>query len=90
MDYWLITTGPDDEPGINGAITPRMMPEQVTANTISVASVDGFTKKIVDAGGNVMVPKGRFPARGISPTARTQKGTFLASWSSIRPRSKIS
>ena len=57
VDYWLVTTGPDDEPGINGAIMPRRMPEQVTANTISVASVDDFTKKIVDAGGNVMVPK---------------------------------
>ena len=29
----------------------------MTANTISVASVDDFTKKIVDAGGSVMVPK---------------------------------
>jgi predicted enzyme related to lactoylglutathione lyase len=26
-------------------------------NTLSVASVDDFTKKIVDAGGNVMIPK---------------------------------
>ena len=64
MDYWLVTTGPDDEPGINGAITPRMMPEQVTANSVSVASVDEFTKKIVDAGGNVVMPKRAVPSQG--------------------------
>jgi hypothetical protein len=36
----LVATGLDDEPGINGAITPRMMAEQVTTNTIGVESVD--------------------------------------------------
>ncbi len=78
MDYWLVATaGPDNEPGINGATTPRMMPEQVTVNTMSVASVDEFTNEIVDAGGNVMMPKRAVPGRDISPTARTQKGTFL-------------
>ncbi len=57
MDYWLITTGPDEEPGINGAIMPRMMPEQVTVDTISVESVDDATKKVVEAGGTIMRPK---------------------------------
>jgi uncharacterized protein len=23
MPYWLITTGPDDQPGINGGLVPR-------------------------------------------------------------------
>ncbi|MGZ8876317.1 MAG: VOC family protein, partial [Halobacteriota archaeon] len=63
-DYWLVATGPDGEPGINGAILPRVMPEQVTTNTISVVSVDDFTKKIVDAGGNVMMPKLAVPGQG--------------------------
>ena len=60
----LVATGPDGEPGINGAIIPRVMPQQVTTNTISVVSVDDFTKKIVDAGGNVMVPKLAVPGQG--------------------------
>jgi predicted enzyme related to lactoylglutathione lyase len=64
VDYWLVTTGPDSEPGIHGAITPRMMPEQVTADTISVDSVDAFTKKIVEAGGTVMMPKRAVPGQG--------------------------
>jgi len=64
FDYWLITTGPDDEPGINGAIMPRRMPEQVTVDTMSVESVDDFTKRIVEAGGTVMIPKQAVPGQG--------------------------
>lgn len=44
VDYWLITTGKDDQPGINGAIKDRT--NQCTiVNTIDVPSVDEFTKK---------------------------------------------
>ncbi len=28
MDYWLVTTGPKDEPGIDGGIAKRKMPIQ--------------------------------------------------------------
>lgn len=64
MDYWLVTAGPDDEPGINGAITPRMMPEQVTTDTISVESVDESVKRIEEAGGRVTLPKRVIPGIG--------------------------
>ena len=46
FDYWLVTTGSDDELGINGAITPRMVPEQVTTDTIGVESVDNSLKRL--------------------------------------------
>ena len=26
MPYWMITTGPDSEPGINGGMLPRRIP----------------------------------------------------------------
>ena len=77
VDYWLVATGPDDEPGINGAITPRMMPEQVTMNTISVVSVDDFTKKIVDAGGNVTMPKRVVPGQGYLAYCRDTEGNVF-------------
>ncbi|MGZ4885801.1 MAG: VOC family protein, partial [Halobacteriota archaeon] len=64
FDYWEVTTGPDNEPGINGAIVPRRMPEQVTANTVSVASVDEVTKTIEETGGKVIVPKQTVPGEG--------------------------
>jgi predicted enzyme related to lactoylglutathione lyase len=64
FDYWLVTIGSDDEPGINGAITPRMMPEQVTTDTIGVESLDDSLKKIVEAGGTITQPKQAVPGVG--------------------------
>jgi predicted enzyme related to lactoylglutathione lyase len=57
MDYWLVTTGPDDQPGINGGITKRNDPSERVTNTIDVPSVDEFVEKITQAGGKVIAPK---------------------------------
>jgi hypothetical protein len=46
MDYWLISTGPEDEIGINGGLARRATPETGTENTIDVDSVDDFVAKI--------------------------------------------
>jgi predicted enzyme related to lactoylglutathione lyase len=55
MDYWLITTGSDKDPGINGGITrPREGQSPGTLNTVAVSSdqaeVDYFWEKL-SAGG---------------------------------------
>lgn len=63
MDYWLVTTGPDDEPGINGGIAARKAPSETTTNTIDVPSVDAFVGKITEAGGKVIMPKA--PIQGV-------------------------
>ena len=47
-DYWLVTTGENDEPGINGAIMPNEFGGTVR-DTINVDSYDEFVKKIEDA-----------------------------------------
>jgi predicted enzyme related to lactoylglutathione lyase len=51
-DYWLCTTGPDSEPGINGAIMPREE-KRATVNTIGVGSIEEASKKITRAGGKI-------------------------------------
>lgn len=56
MDYWLAGTGPDDEPGINGAIT-RRGDRSCLVNTIDVPSFEESVKKIEAAGGKVLMPK---------------------------------
>jgi predicted enzyme related to lactoylglutathione lyase len=63
MDYWLATTGPDSEPGINGAIMSRET-QKTTVNTVNVSSVDEYAKKIVDAGGKILTPKTPIPGVG--------------------------
>lgn len=62
-DYWLVTTGSPDEPGIDGAIMRRNDPQAHVWNTIGVESVDDTLNRIVQAGGEIVMPKG--PVAGI-------------------------
>jgi predicted enzyme related to lactoylglutathione lyase len=69
QDYWMITTGPQDQPGINGGLVRRMgtlSGDAVIAYvcTVDVPSVDQYTQKAVQAGGQVVVPKMSIPGVG--------------------------
>ena len=50
FEYWMVTTGKDDEPCINGAIMPNDFDVSVM-NTIRVDNYDKSAEKIVNAGG---------------------------------------
>ena len=63
MDYWLLETGEEGQPGIDGAIMQREG-DWTTVNTISVPSVDEFAKRIERAGGQVLSPKQAIPGVG--------------------------
>ena len=77
-DYWMITTGAKDEPGIDGAIVRRSLgPAAMTVNTIDVPSLDAFTRKVTDAGGKVVMPKTAIPGVGyLAYCADTEGNTF--------------
>lgn len=55
--YWLITTGADDEPGINGGMMKRRDPAGSVYNTIQVDSIDDAVERIEAAGGEIVVGK---------------------------------
>jgi predicted enzyme related to lactoylglutathione lyase len=63
MDYWLITTGPDDEPGIHGGME-RKQESSENMNMISVPAVDEFVAKIEENGGTIIRPKMAIPGVG--------------------------
>lgn len=64
VDYWLIKTGPDGGPGINGGLLRRMHPGAVTANTMDVGSVDDAVASVVENGGKNVAPKMAVPGVG--------------------------
>jgi predicted enzyme related to lactoylglutathione lyase len=69
MDYWLVTTGPDDQPGINGGLMRRQGEidgQAVIAYvcTVDVADVDTSTNTAVSNGGQVALPKMPIPGVG--------------------------
>ena len=64
LDYWLVTTGEEGEPGIDGSIQRREDPSESTVNTIDVPSVDELLEKVTSSGGAVAVPKMAVPGVG--------------------------
>jgi hypothetical protein len=64
MEYWLVDTGPADQPGINGGLMRRRHPDQPVVNTVDVASVDETCAKVASLGGLVVVPKMPVPGIG--------------------------
>jgi len=81
MPYYLTTTGPDGEPGINGGMMLRQggMPAGTT-NTMGVESVDKAVETIKSAGGNIILEKMAVPGMGwvayATDTEGNQFGVF--------------
>ena len=70
-DYWMIHTGPDDQPGINGGLMPRRgdVPAALAAVnafviTVDVDNVDTVLAAARRAGGSVALPKMPVPGIG--------------------------
>jgi hypothetical protein len=70
-DYWMIRTGPDEQPGINGGLLPRRgdVPGATAAVnafviTVDVEAVDAVVASALAAGGMQAVPKMAVPGIG--------------------------
>jgi uncharacterized protein len=50
--YWLVTTGPEGTPGINGGIMGRHF-QQPVINTVVVDALDDTIARVIAAGGSV-------------------------------------
>lgn len=71
MPYWLVTTGPDSQRGINGGLLPRRGDRPVSGHSVSafvctveVKNLDATLEKGSGLGGSVVVPKTPIPGVG--------------------------
>ncbi|MBI5649582.1 MAG: VOC family protein [Chloroflexi bacterium] len=69
VEYWLIKTGPANEPGIDGGMLKRNHPldgKAITAYicTLDVASIDDSIAKVTRNGGQIALPKDVIPGVG--------------------------
>ncbi|HEX7091037.1 MAG TPA: VOC family protein [Longimicrobiales bacterium] len=64
MEYWILSTGSPDQPGIDGGLLRRQAPGQGTVNTVDVPSVDEYVARVERAGGKVIAPKMEIPGVG--------------------------
>ena len=86
IEYFGVRTTATDEsgmpkgPGVNGGMMKRMHPGQVPTNYIGVADIDAHTSKLVEAGGEVCVPKMAVPGHGWLVQFKDPEGNVLALW----------
>jgi predicted enzyme related to lactoylglutathione lyase len=73
-DYWLASTGEEDQPGINGAIMHRTAPSESTVNTIDVPSLDEFIERVTGNGGTVVMGKTAVPGIGYMAYCKDPQG----------------
>lgn len=73
VPYWIIIAGEDNEQGINGAIHEKGNFKTVV-NIINVPSINESLKKIVEAGGKLIMPKGEVPGGGYIAYAEDTEG----------------
>ena len=83
-DYWLIGTGADGTPGINGGLVPRRGPASADGQpvnsyvcTADVESVDASVGRATALGGTVAVPKMPIPGVGWLAYVKDPDGNLL-------------
>jgi predicted enzyme related to lactoylglutathione lyase len=83
LDYRLITTGADEQPGINGALTQRrgtIDGSSVIAyvNTIEVESLEETERRIEAGGGQRVVDAAEVPGVGTVAYYKDTEGNIFA------------
>jgi predicted enzyme related to lactoylglutathione lyase len=77
FDYWLVTTGSEGEPGINGALMVHRDAQPRTVNTIQVNSIEEAAEKVLDAGGQVVTDKVTIPNFGYNLFCKDTEGNLF-------------
>jgi hypothetical protein len=82
QDYWLITTGKVDEPGINGGLIPRRGTIDGTAViayicTVEVPSLENTLRTLQDLAGQIVVEKFAVPGVGWLAYAKDTEGNIF-------------
>jgi uncharacterized protein len=73
-DYWMMSTGDADNPGITGGVAGRIAPGDTTVMMIGVPDVDQFAARVMKAGGTIREPRRAIPGVGYLVTCRDTDG----------------
>jgi uncharacterized protein len=82
MEYWMVITGPDDQPGINGGLMRRQGEidgQAVIAYvcTVDVPDVDASVQTALANGGQVALPKMAIPGVGWLAYCKDTEGNIF-------------
>lgn len=74
--YWMVTTGDEKSPGINGAIMGKHF-EQSVINTVQVESLEDAAAQIERCGGERVTEANEIPEAGIHSYFKDPAGTLF-------------
>ena len=78
FEYWLVDTGPQEEPGIGGAIAPPgVAGDQSVVVTVEVSDLDGTLERLVAAGGRALTAKAPIAGVGWQAYAADPSGLVV-------------
>lgn len=81
FEYWLVKTGAEGEPGIDGAIMERRSDDGPGAGafvcTVSVSSLDESLRAVEQQGGETISPKDTIPGVGSFAYCRDPEGNVF-------------
>ena len=77
MEYYLVETGPDGEPGINGGLGGAANEFKGTVNTVGVDDIDAVLKKVIENGGQIVMPRDEIPGVGLLAYVREPGGAVI-------------
>ena len=77
VDYWLATTGQQDEPGIDGAIMHARPDWQRVVNTVDVANLDATIARVEAIGGKLVQQRMAVPGVGYMAYCQDPEGVVF-------------
>jgi predicted enzyme related to lactoylglutathione lyase len=77
QDYWPVTTGPNEQPGINGGLLRRPHPGAPVVNTIQVEDLNKSLEAVAKHGGKTVVPRMAIPGVGHLAYCQDTEGNTL-------------
>ena len=77
VDYWLITTGDEGAPGIDGAFEVHEDGQPSTVNVLDVTDIDNALRKIEANGGSVVSGKSAVPGVGWVAYGKDTEGNLF-------------
>lgn len=76
-EYWLVSTGDPDSPGIDGAIFNPGELFSGTVNTVEVENLDDALERIKQSGGEILTEKNVIPGVGYHTYCKDIEGAIF-------------
>lgn len=81
IEYHLIeTTDEEGNQGIGGGIGERSMPDEHITNFVDVPSIDEYSIKVEENGGQILAPKSAIPGIGYTAVCLDTEGNVFGLW----------